>query len=203
MPIHGSLHSFGSEELAYGRALGGAGVGGGLYCSSSGRAQVDHQGLWVTLFGFPQGYQDGMLKILRDRGEIVEHTYSGTNHLSVKFKSPESVADALGLNGSILPADGLPGENYMIGVKRGAALLERSDGGVVNTQAAKQMTTLTPAAMRTGLGNAGVGGAAAGGSDVAGAGRGPQASATTTGFRGSVGRFLSELLDITDLSIRD
>jgi hypothetical protein len=31
--------------------------------NAGGRAPAE-QGLWVTLFGFPQGYQDGMLKIL-------------------------------------------------------------------------------------------------------------------------------------------
>ena len=130
-------------------------------------------GLWVTLFGFPQGYQDGMLKILRDRGEILEHSYSGTNHISVKFKTSEAVADAVGLNGSILPADGLPGENYMIGVKRGAALIERDD-----------LDEPTNRAQRNGAGA-----------------RVPKDRENSN--RSFIGRFWSELLDITDLSIRD
>jgi hypothetical protein len=140
------------------------------YCSGG---QVDN-GLWVTLFGFPQGYQDGMLKILRDRGEILEHSYSGTNHISVKFKTPEAVADAVGLNGSILPADGLPGENYMIGVKRGAALIERGD-------VAANRDEPTTRAQRNGAG----------------------ARVPKVPDRTFVGRLWSELLDITDLSIRD
>ncbi|EKX44644.1 Nup35, nuclear pore complex component [Guillardia theta CCMP2712] len=77
---------------------------------------------WVTIFGFPQGYQDGVLRYMRDRGEIEEWKYSGTNYLAVKFKDQETVAEALGLNGSIMPGDGLPGDNFMIGVKRGAQL---------------------------------------------------------------------------------
>ena len=145
------------------------------------------QGLWVTLFGFPQGYQDGMLKILRDRGEILEHSYSGTNHISVKFKTPEAVADAVGLNGSILPADGLPGENYMIGVKRGAALIERGDAAASAAEPAKRV-------QREGIGRLG-GGA---GASARGGGREPKAPE-----RGLMGRIWSELLDITDLSTRD
>ena len=144
------------------------------YCSGGG--QVDN-GLWVTLFGFPQGYQDGMLKILRDRGEILEHSYSGTNHISVKFKTSEAVADAVGLNGSILPADGLPGENYMIGVKRGAALIERGD-------VAANLDEPTNRAQRNGAGA-----------------RVPKDRENSN--RSFIGRFWSELLDITDLSIRD
>ena len=147
--------------------MGGAGAGGRCACPCcrcggpccSGGGQVD-QGLWVTLFGFPQGYQDGMLKILRDRGEILEHSYSGTNHISVKFKTPEAVADAVGLNGSILPADGLPGENYMIGVKRGAALIERGDAAASAAEPAKRV-------QREGIGRLG-GGAGASARGVAG-----------------------------------
>jgi hypothetical protein len=133
----------------------------------------------VTLFGFPQGYQDGMLKILRDRGEIVEHSYSGTNHLSVRFTNAEAVADAVGLNGSILPAEGLPGENYMIGVKRGTAQLERSDAGASQPDGAMMKMMRTKAALP------------------------PQGSTSASGLKGSFGRFMSELWDITDLSGRD
>ena len=32
---------------------------------------------WVTVFGFPEGYQDGVMRHLRDRGEVVEPRYGG------------------------------------------------------------------------------------------------------------------------------
>ena len=187
----GTLHGqsvLASEDFGHGRSAMGAGgwLGSGGRCASP-RGQVD-QGLWVTLFGFPQGYQDGMLRILRDRGEIVEHTYAGTNHISVKFKHAEAVADAVGLNGTILPADGLPGENYMIGVKRGAAPMERGAGSSRDAEAAAQRALKSPAVMRPSV--------------AVGAGHDSQ-RVSEGGLRGSVGRFLSELFDITDLSIRD
>jgi len=194
VPINSALHPHVSDDL-YARSMGAGGGGGRCACPCcrcggsccSGRGQAD-QGLWVTLFGFPQGYQDGMLKILRDRGEIVEHNYSGTNHLSVKFKNLEAVADAVGLNGSILPADGLPGENYMIGVKRGAALMERNDD-TISAESSKRPFT---ADRRLG---------AAVGSTSAGQGGGKKAPEPK--YQSTMGRFLSELFDITDLSIRD
>lgn len=127
-----------------------------------------------------------MLKILRDRGEIVEHTYAGTNHLSVKFKNPEAVADAVGLNGSILPADGLPGENYMIGVKRGPALMERSHDTTTPTAESAKRPVMADRRM---------------GASIHGVGGGQKAPEAKN--QSSMGRFLSELFDITDLSIRD
>ena len=111
-----------------------------------------------------------------------------TNHISVKFKHAEAVADAVGLNGTILPADGLPGENYMIGVKRGAAPMERGAGSSLDAEAAAQRALKSPAVMRPSV--------------AVGAGHDSQ-RVSEGGLRGSVGRFLSELFDITDLSIRD
>jgi hypothetical protein len=32
-----------------------------------------------------------------DRGEILDHSYSGTNYISVKFTNTQAVADALGI----------------------------------------------------------------------------------------------------------
>jgi hypothetical protein len=133
-------------------------------------------GNWVTVFGFPQGYQDGVLKHLRDRGEVVEWRYSGTNYVAVRFKCPRAVAEAVGLNGSVLPADGMPGDNFMIGVKRGQELAQQYAAGRADeySDAASRTRKIAEEATRPG----------------GGLGR-------------SVGRFLAELLDITDLSPSD
>lgn len=135
---------------------------------------------WVTVFGFPEGCQDGVMRHLRDRGEVVESQYSGTNYMSVKFKSAGTVAEVLSLHGTILPSDGMPGGNYMIGVKRGSTLPRRP---VVDT-ASSQF----------------VGGVAGGVQQQAQQGEKGyvEGKGLTVGF----GRFLSELLSISDLGAR-
>ena len=135
---------------------------------------------WVTVFGFPEGYQDGVMRHLRDRGEVVESQYSGTNYMSVKFKSVDTVAEVLSLHGTILPADGMPGDNYMIGVKRGCTLPRKP--------------ALDTAASQYG------GGLAAGLQQQAQ--QGGKGSVDNKGLSVGFGRFLSELLSISDLGAR-
>jgi hypothetical protein len=94
-----------------------------------------------------------------------------------------------GLNGTILPADGLPGENYMIGVKRGGACTERGDTAVLSVF----NNPLSPAPQNRGDKRDAL---------QRGGGVGAQ-KVHEAGLKGSMSRFLSELFDITDLSIRD
>ena len=94
-----------------------------------------------------------------------------------------------GLNGTILPADGLPGENYMIGVKRGGACTERGDTAVLSVF----NNPLSPAPPNRGDKRDAL---------QRGGGVGVQ-KVHESGLKGSMSRFLSELFDITDLSIRD
>eukprot|EP00960_Hanusia_phi_P075649 768452-Hanusia_phi.AAC.4 len=45
------------------------GFGDGHIVSPTSAADTEAE-RWVTIFGFPQGYQDGVLRYMRDRGEI-------------------------------------------------------------------------------------------------------------------------------------
>ncbi|KAJ1482988.1 hypothetical protein T484DRAFT_2620471 [Baffinella frigidus] len=141
-------------------------------------SDADGNGNWVTVFGFPQGYQDGVLRHLRDRGEVLEWVYSGTNYVAVRFKGAEAVAEAVGLSGSVLPADGMLGGQLHDRSQAGGGELalsqaERPDEMDVARKTAESRKIAATAA------NPG------------------------RGLSRSIGRFLSELLDITDLSPSD